>query len=301
MKKLIIFALASVFCLQASAQFEGMMDYAQMSFATNDNRHFWVYFDNIPQNEMPTTSLTVHHIAAAFVTVDVYLDNRGHKEKVISGEKLSCHSKDCYFVIFYDQRRNMYLISDSDPFGTAVKVKCKSADNAVLGAIGGAWDLGMNVAQDELNNMPPEERGNVQVNITVNTNGGGHRDHPHGNANRHHPTPPPAHAPTPQPPTPPAPVFCSDRDFAEAYNVVKSEPFDDNRISLAKQIISSQNLTIEQLIQLVSAIDFEESKLEVLKYAYDFSLQKDRYYLVNKVLEFSASKDELNEYIQSRQ
>ena len=301
MKKLFLFALASIFSLQAFCQFEGMVDYKQFTIASNNGQRFWVYFDNIPQNEMPVSSLTVHHIESPSVDVDIYLDNRGRKEKVISGERVSFLHGDVFSVITYDQRRNIYMLSQSDhPFSADVQVKCKSQGNAVLDAIGGAWAIGMNEANKEMNNMPPEERANVQVNVTINTNNGGGQHRPHGN---HHatthtpPPPPPAHAPAPQPV---APVFCSDRDFAEAYDVVRSEPFDDNRIDLAKQIISSQNLTIEQLTQLASIFEFEESKLEVLKFAYDFSLQKDRYYLVNKVFQFSSSKEELNEYIRSR-
>lgn len=301
MKKLFLFALASIFSLQAFCQFEGMVDYNNVSFATANNEPFWVFFDKIPQNELPSPSITVAHIADIFVHVNIYMEINGRREKVISDERVSLgRDNPTHYLIYFDQRIKSYTMRPADPYRTAITVPCKSPDNAVLGALGAAWNVGMNEANKELNNMPPEERANVQVNVTINTNNGGGNHRPHGN---HHattntpPPPPPADAPAPQPV---APVFCSDRDFAEAYDVVRSEPFDDNRIDLAKQIISSQNLTIEQLTQLAGIFEFEESKLEVLKFAYDFSLQKDRYYLVNKVFQFSSSKEELNEYIRSR-
>jgi len=108
----------------------------------------------------------------------------------------------------------------------------------------------------------------------------------------------------PAPQTHSAPVRCpaptSASDFNKALNTIKSESFENTKITLAKQICKSSCLTTEQLKTLIKSFSFEASRLEMAKYAYEFVFDPDKYYLINDVFDFSNSKTELNKYIESR-
>ena len=58
--------------------------------------------------------------------------------------------------------------------------------------------------------------------------------------------------------------------LAEMLRRMKSQSFDSERLSLGKVIVSSSTLTAEQIGQIVATIDFSNSQVELLKYAYSY-------------------------------
>ena len=90
---------------------------------------------------------------------------------------------------------------------------------------------------------------------------------------------------------------CSDADFEDAKVTIKNATFEETKLTIAKQIVASELMTARQLAEIASLFDFEHTKLEFLKYAYQFCYDQNKYYIVNNVFDFSSSVDELNEYI----
>ncbi|MFM7683799.1 MAG: DUF4476 domain-containing protein [Bacteroidota bacterium] len=45
---------------------------------------------------------------------------------------------------------------------------------------------------------------------------------------------------------------------------------------------------------------FEETKLDFAKFAYDYCFDVNNYFLVNDAFTFDSTKDELNEYLQTK-
>ena len=126
---------------------------------------------------------------------------------------------------------------------------------------------------------------------------GGHHDH---NNPPQHPNQPPQLIVVEQPAPEPVVMPCSDEDFLEAKRTIEKADFEQTKLTIAKQIVASELMTASQLAEIARLFDFEQTKLEFLKYAYQYCFDQNKYYLVNNVFDFSSSVDELNKYI-SRQ
>jgi hypothetical protein len=92
----------------------------------------------------------------------------------------------------------------------------------------------------------------------------------------------------------------TERELKEMLRALRGEPFDSNRIQLAKQILSTSqgNFLSAQVRQMVECFDFEPSKLQVAKFAFDYTLDPEKYFLVQEAFSFSSTKLELSRYIQ---
>lgn len=88
-----------------------------------------------------------------------------------------------------------------------------------------------------------------------------------------------------------------DNQFADALRSVSSKSFDDDKFTVAKQITGSNCLTADQVKQMMMQLDFEDTKLEYAKFAYDKTYDIGNYYKLNDAFDFSSSIDELNEHI----
>ncbi len=89
-------------------------------------------------------------------------------------------------------------------------------------------------------------------------------------------------------------------EFDEAKEQVKKASFADDKIRIAKQITEANCLSVAQIKEIAKLFSFEDNKLDYLKFAYDFTFEKKKYYMVNDVLNFSSSKEDLDNYIKSK-
>lgn len=89
-------------------------------------------------------------------------------------------------------------------------------------------------------------------------------------------------------------------DFDRAKTSIKSKSFEDSKMTLAKQITSKNCLSAAQVRDIMQLFDFEATKLEYAKYAYDYCWEKNNYYQVNDAFEFESSIEELDAYIGTR-
>ena len=97
------------------------------------------------------------------------------------------------------------------------------------------------------------------------------------------------------------PIGCpwpmDDNQFADALRSVSSKSFDDDKFTVAKQITGSNCLTADQVKRMMLEIDFESTRLDYAKFAYNRTFDLGNYYKLNDAFDFSSSIDELNEYI----
>ena len=89
-------------------------------------------------------------------------------------------------------------------------------------------------------------------------------------------------------------------DFTSALATIKKQGFDDTRLKTAKQIAQSNCLNTNQIVAICKIFGFEDSKLDFAKFAYDACVEPKNYFKVNDVFSFSASVDELTDYISGR-
>lgn len=92
----------------------------------------------------------------------------------------------------------------------------------------------------------------------------------------------------------------SSTEFADVKKSIEAKSFEDSKMTLAKQVAANRCFTVEQVKGLMALFSFEDSKLDVAKYAYERTYDIDNYYKVNDVFTFESSIDDLNTYIQTR-
>ncbi|MCX7606480.1 MAG: DUF4476 domain-containing protein [Bacteroidia bacterium] len=88
--------------------------------------------------------------------------------------------------------------------------------------------------------------------------------------------------------------------FQQALLTVQGEPFDQTRLEIAKQIVRQNCLLAQDVRDLARLLDYEMSRLELAKFAYDYTHDLSNYFVVNESFEYSSSKSELMRYIQGR-
>lgn len=88
-----------------------------------------------------------------------------------------------------------------------------------------------------------------------------------------------------------------DRDFTAAKEQIRKEWFENTRLTIAKQVVDANNFRASQVKEIVQLFTFENNKLEIAKYAYRKTVDKQNYFQVNDAFTFSSSKDELARFI----
>lgn len=89
----------------------------------------------------------------------------------------------------------------------------------------------------------------------------------------------------------------SDQSFAALKATLANERFDNSRVTIAKQVIDQNYFTADQVKQLLQMYSFDNYKLDLAKYAYKNTVNKQDYFILYEVFTFSSSKDDLANFI----
>lgn len=73
--------------------------------------------------------------------------------------------------------------------------------------------------------------------------------------------------------------------------------FDQDKVALIEQYVRNHSLSSGQIYKLISCLDFESSKLKVAKSSFTYCYDKENYYSIFNLFNFSSSKIELNRFI----
>jgi len=85
--------------------------------------------------------------------------------------------------------------------------------------------------------------------------------------------------------------------FATAQQTVAANSWDETKLTVSKQIISANCLTCAQVKVLMGLMGWEESKLDLAKFAYRYTYDLGNYYQLNSAFEWESSAIELNKHI----
>jgi len=91
----------------------------------------------------------------------------------------------------------------------------------------------------------------------------------------------------------------NETDFNALKSTVEKRSFEETRKELIIQAIDANYFTSAQVKALLLMFSFENSKLEVAKYAYNKTCDKKNYFIVYDVFTFENSIPELKKYIES--
>lgn len=92
----------------------------------------------------------------------------------------------------------------------------------------------------------------------------------------------------------------SQGDFNSLLSSIKKQGFDDGRIAVAKQAISSNCVSASQVGDLMRTFSFDDNRLELAKMCFSRVVDANNYYIVNDAFQFSDSAEKLANYIMSR-
>jgi hypothetical protein len=92
----------------------------------------------------------------------------------------------------------------------------------------------------------------------------------------------------------------STRDFEMVKDQLRREWSENNRLVSAKVITDKSYFTTQQVKELMQLFSFESNKLEIAKYAYRKTADKQNYFQVEDGLVFKSSKDELARFVREK-
>ena len=89
-------------------------------------------------------------------------------------------------------------------------------------------------------------------------------------------------------------------EFTSAKSSITSKSFEDSKMTMAKQVIKNNCLTTSQVKEIMQLFSFEETKLDLAKYAYNRTVDPNNYYKLNDAFTFETTIEELDKYIESQ-
>jgi hypothetical protein len=92
------------------------------------------------------------------------------------------------------------------------------------------------------------------------------------------------------------PIISTD-DFNRIKSRLQVSFSDNSRLSIARQSIDSYYFSAEQVREMVQVFPFEASKLEIAKYAYGKTVDKNNFGIVQDLLNSRSGREELSRYI----
>ena len=88
--------------------------------------------------------------------------------------------------------------------------------------------------------------------------------------------------------------------FDSMMESVDNVSFADDKVRVAKRILKTNCITVDQLVAILDEVSFDEDQLDLAKFAYDYVYDLENYYLVYEVFSFSKSIEELENFIDNK-
>ena len=88
-----------------------------------------------------------------------------------------------------------------------------------------------------------------------------------------------------------------DRDFQMAKTSISTKTFEDDKLTVAKQVTGSNCLLCSQIKEIMKLFTYEDTRLEYAKYAFRYAFDQGNYYQLNDAFQYSSSISELDDYI----
>ena len=306
---------------------------------TENGEKFTAILNGIRQNDRPETNVKITSLNAEFYKLKIIFESQVLGEKnfnlaiQLGNETSYCikkNNKGEYVIRFVSS-----VPMDQAPTAPATQsVIVYNANPAASASPNEATVVHQQTTTTTTNGTGNSDNVNINMGISIGENGGsinmnvsGMDNDTQGTTNAVHTTttttttttsgasvtPPPlqehAHPRQDPPPVNYLPGYNGDigcsmpmspNDFNDLKKSLMSKSFEETRLTIAKQVVGSQCLLTGQVKELIGCFTFEDSKLQMAKFAYDHTYDIGNYFKVNDVFTFESSIEELNEYIESK-
>jgi hypothetical protein len=93
----------------------------------------------------------------------------------------------------------------------------------------------------------------------------------------------------------------TDMQLRDMIQAIKKQNMDNAKLSQAKTILQTNPCFITvQIRDIMKAFNFDNGKLDLAKFAWDYTIDKENYYKLMDELTFSTNKEDLSKFIKSR-
>lgn len=93
----------------------------------------------------------------------------------------------------------------------------------------------------------------------------------------------------------------TDQEFSDMVKTLRNEAFSKNRLTLSKTIIRAKKcFTTKQIKEFMGLFNFDDERLELAQFAYDYVTNQDVYYLLSDAFSFSSSKENFQKFLESK-
>jgi hypothetical protein len=307
MKKVFLFLCLSVITSSAFAQYATPHgnQFGILTISSNNNQNFWLFVDDILQNEYSTNIIRLQGLQLTYYKIRVEIDNSSYN--CVGKTVLISNIPNNNNYVITKERENCYSFKK-----TQANYKPYFIQNIILPNYNyfSAYDQYLYPGFNPNTNYGQgnQFKGNIYRKYLYPSQGynqglgnpQGHGTQPgHGNYPGYGNYPPPGQGnPPPPQPSPTHNTACMHpTDFSRALSTIQQESFENSKLNVAKQMTSNNRLCVSQIMQICGLFSFENTKLDYAKYAYLFCVDKNNYYQVNEIFSFSSSKDELRKYV----
>lgn len=290
--------------------FFSLFSYSQESRLTifsEDGEAFYVFLNGIRQNEQPVVNIAVDYLTNEYYDAKIVFENEsipllekrhlmtvdvdGRRGEVVykikttkRGKRLRYFSFTPFQAILPPPSNVQVIHYNTAPLGP-IQTTTQTTTTTTTGGPGDNVNIGVGVNID----------GNVGVGINVNTGSSTTTQTTTTTT-----TSTGVHVPGEVIVVEDTGCYAmTSSDFSQALASIKAKSFSDSRLTLAKQVTQGNCLTSNQIKQIMTQFDFEDTKLEYAKFAYGYCFNPENYWKVNDAFQFESTIEELNEYIQS--
>lgn len=87
--------------------------------------------------------------------------------------------------------------------------------------------------------------------------------------------------------------------FEQFIQTLRNENFENTKMNLAKQVMANQLFSTLQIKTVLQLFTFENNKLDIAKFAYQYTVDKSNYFTLANEFTFSSNKEALIRHIQN--
>lgn len=95
------------------------------------------------------------------------------------------------------------------------------------------------------------------------------------------------------------PIALAEIDFTNFLNSVRKQSFEKDKDNYVRTYMKTAYMNTAQIKQVLNLLSFDATKLDLAKFLFDRCIDKQNYFQVADELQFSSSKNELNDYVKS--
>lgn len=252
---------------------------------------FWINIDNIVQNQQSVPSLSILNIPFVedtYSVMDIYMD-LGNGRMAKANEKPvvlnKCVSR--YFIL-HQTNKGTFVLQPAKPFVGQAQVPCCGTNPTQI--------------QYEQYEQPqpsvPQKKQPARKKAPVSKEAAAAQAA--ANAAKAAAAAAEKAAKAASEANKKADGFCTDRQFKNILKDLDGHYMDDDKVEIIKKHVAKKNLHVSQLIELVNKLIYDDSKVEVLLFAYPYCNEKRHYRDTLSSLRYSFSKEKVEEMITKR-